>query len=157
MTFMLGTLLFYAYGCGVPPHIRGPGGGCQGRGGAARSASLMRDETAPGPLTPASTPKASGRPGRWRCKEHPESGLAAPTLGIPSSLCRCCGAGDLRQPRENLKPAQPRSEEPARVRPLLQLIDSARELVVRCGLLVDELVDLVVGRLDVLALGQLVQ
>ncbi len=53
------------------------GGRSQGKGGAARSASLMREDAAPGPLTQASAPSgapaqsqiswgglAPGRPGR---------------------------------------------------------------------------------------------
>src|SRR5260370_1599282 len=44
--------------------FRGSGGRSQGRGGARRNESLMRDDAAPGPLTPASAPKAPGRLGR---------------------------------------------------------------------------------------------
>ncbi len=43
-------------------------GRSQGKGGAARSASLMRDEAAPGPLTQASAPLAPGRLGREGAK-----------------------------------------------------------------------------------------
>ena len=62
------------------PQIRGIGGRRQGKGGAARSASWMRDDAAPGPLTPPSAPQAPGRLGR---EDASDFGGATLTATLP--------------------------------------------------------------------------
>src|SRR6266513_5753819 len=56
-------------------------GRSQGKGGATRSASLMRDEDAPGPLTPASAPQAPGHPDREAARNIGGAPLTSGPIG----------------------------------------------------------------------------